>query len=107
MTAKAAGDEDIDGYLAEVPVLEQLAPAVQVDLLADAWRRRHQAPELHGASLLDAAVVYAAFRAAGRIVNDEFEPARAWLKAGPAACTAGSRGAHTWPEPVAPPGRKR
>ena len=76
------GDEDIDGYLAEVPVLEQVAPAVQVDLLADAWRR-HQAPELHGASLLDAAVVYAAFRTAGRIVNDEFGLARAWLKAGP------------------------
>src|SRR5262245_8582083 len=76
------GDEDLSGYLAEVPVLEQVAPAVQVDLLADAWRR-HQAPELHEASLLDAAVVYAAFRTAGRVVNDEFELARAWLKAGP------------------------
>jgi hypothetical protein len=76
------GDEDIHGYLAEVPILEQVAPAVQVGLLADAWRL-HQAPELHEASLLDAAVVYAAFCTAGRIVNDEFELARTWLKAGP------------------------
>jgi len=30
------GDEDLSGYLAEVPALEQVAPAVQVDLLADA-----------------------------------------------------------------------
>jgi hypothetical protein len=43
-----SGDHDISGYLAEVPVLEQAAPAVQVDLLAAAWRR-HQAPELHEA----------------------------------------------------------
>jgi hypothetical protein len=76
------GDEDIDGYLAEVPVLEQVAPAVQVGLLAGAWRR-HRSPELHEASLLDAAVVYAAFRTAGRVVSDEFELAAAWLKAGP------------------------
>jgi hypothetical protein len=77
-----SGDEDIPGYLAEVPLLEQVAPAVQVDLLADAWRR-HQAPELHEASLLDAAVVYAAFWTTGRIINDQFELARVWLKAGP------------------------
>jgi hypothetical protein len=77
-----SGDEEIYGYLAEVPLLEQVAPAVQVDLLADAWSR-HQAPELHEASLLDAAVVYAAFCTAGRVVNDEFELAEAWLKAGP------------------------
>src|SRR5262245_3185895 len=79
---RESGDEDLSGYLAEVPILEQVAPAVQVDLLADAWRR-HQAPELHEASLLDAAVVYAAFCTAGRVVSDEFELARAWLKAGP------------------------
>jgi hypothetical protein len=77
-----SGDEEIYGYLVEVPLLEQVAPAVQVDLLADAWRR-HRAPELHEASLLDAAVVYAAFCTGGRVVNDEFEVAEAWLKASP------------------------
>src|SRR4051794_30877364 len=64
------GEDDLDGFLTEVPLLEQTAPAVQVDLLADAWCR-HQAPELHEASLLDAAVVYAAFCTAGRVVNDQ------------------------------------
>lgn len=77
-----SGDDDIAGYLAAVPVLEQVAPAVQVDLLADVWRR-HQATELHEASLLDAAMVYATFRTAGRVLNDEFDLARAWLKTGP------------------------
>jgi len=44
----------------EDPLLERVAPAVQVDPLADAWRR-HRDTALHQASLLDAAVVYAAF----------------------------------------------
>lgn len=77
-----SGDDDVSGYLAEVPILEQVAPAVQVDLLAGVWCR-HQAAELHEASLLDAAVVYAAFRTAGRVLNDEFALASAWLKDGP------------------------
>lgn len=34
-----SGDDEISGYLGEVPMLEQVAPTVQVDLLADAWRR--------------------------------------------------------------------
>jgi hypothetical protein len=70
------------GYLAEVPFLAQVAPVVQVDLLADVWRRhREEAP--HEASLLDAAAVYAAFRTAGRVLSDEPKVARLWLKAGP------------------------
>jgi hypothetical protein len=76
------GDDEIAGFLAEVPLLAQAAPAVQIDLLAGAWRR-HQAPEPHEASLLDAAVIYTAFCIAGRVVNDQFDIARSWLKAGP------------------------
>jgi hypothetical protein len=63
-----SGDDDLSGFLAEVPILEQVAPAVQLDLLAGAWRR-HQSPELYEASLLDAAIVNAAFRTAGRDVS--------------------------------------
>ena len=40
---------------------------VQVDLLADAWAR-HQRPELTEASLLDAAVVYAACMTVGQVL---------------------------------------
>src|SRR5260370_28383478 len=66
------GDEEDDafGYLAEAPILAEVAPAVQVDLLAGVWRR-HRDSALHAASLLDAAVVYAVFRTAGRVIHDE------------------------------------
>ncbi len=47
------------GYLTEVPLLEQVPIPVQVDLLADTWARQRK-PDLIEASLLDAAVVYAA-----------------------------------------------
>jgi hypothetical protein len=81
-TCQEPDDEDAFGYLAEVPFLAQVAPAVQVDLLADVWRR-HRDAALHEASLLDAAVVFAAFRTAGRVISDELSLARSWLKAGP------------------------
>jgi hypothetical protein len=61
------GDEVPFGYLTEVPFLERVAPAVQVDLLAGAWAR-HRDEALHEASLLDAAVVYAAFQTARRVI---------------------------------------
>jgi hypothetical protein len=91
---KGLDDEDDDsfGYLVEVPFLAQVAPIVQVDLLADVWRR-HRDPALYEASLLDAAVVYAAFWTAARVINDEPKLARLYLKAGPrpVACKLGSR----------------
>lgn len=34
MDACRGSDDDISGYLTEVPILEQVAPAVQVDLMA-------------------------------------------------------------------------
>src|SRR6476620_6496279 len=83
--ARASSEEDDEppsGFLVEVPFLAQVALAVQVDLLADAWSR-HQAAELHQATLLDAAVLYAACRTAGRIMHDEPTLVRKWLKPGP------------------------
>jgi hypothetical protein len=78
-------DEEPDppvGYLTEVPFLEQVSLPVQADLLADAWARHHR-PELTEASLLDAAVVYAACMTAGRVINDMPEVAVAMLRDGP------------------------
>ena len=78
-------DEEPDppaGYLIEVPFLEQVSLPVQADLLADAWARHHR-PELTEASLLDAAVVYAACMTAGRVINDMPEVAVAMLRDGP------------------------
>ncbi len=70
------------GYLTEVPFLEQVPLPVQVDLLADAWAR-HYRPELIEASLLDAAVVYAACMTAGRVIDDMPDVAVVMLRAGP------------------------
>ena len=70
------------GYLTEVPFLEQVPLPVQVDLLADAWARHHK-PELTEASLLDAAVVYAACMTAGRIIDDMPDVAVVMLRDGP------------------------
>jgi len=56
-------DDDQDfplGFLTEVPILEQVPLHVQVDLLAETWNR-HRQNQLIEASLLDAAVVFAAF----------------------------------------------
>src|SRR5262249_21592614 len=73
ISQEPGGDDEAPfGYLVEVPLLERVAPAVQVDLLADAWRR-HRDTARHRASLLDAAVLYAAFGTAGRVLNDEPE----------------------------------
>ena len=67
------------GCLSEVPFLEQVSLPVQVDLRADAWDR-HCNPDLIEASLLDAAIVYAACETAGRIIDDMPEVAAAWLQ---------------------------
>ena len=70
------------GYLIEVPFLKQVPLPVQVDLLADTWAR-HRVPDPIEASLLDAAVVYAACMTASRIIDDVPQVAAAMLKGGP------------------------
>ena len=75
------------GYLAEVPFLQQVPLPVQVDLLAETWARHYNAEPIE-ASLLDAAVVYAACRTAGRIAADEPEVAVAMFRSGPRSLTA-------------------
>jgi len=68
-------EEELDvpaGYLSEVPFLEQVPLPVQIDLLADTWAR-HRKPDLIEASLLDAAIVFAACQTAGRIICDMAE----------------------------------
>lgn len=74
-------DESL-GFLSEVAALQQVALPVQVDLLAETWTR-HRSPELNDASLLDAAVVHAAFRTAGGIINVMPDLALDWLADGP------------------------
>ena len=70
------------GYLAEVPFLEQCPLLVQLDLLADVWNRHRRRQRFH-ASLLDAAVVYAACHTTARL--SEYDPkwTAAYLRSGP------------------------
>ena len=70
------------GYLSEVPFLEQVPLKVQVDLLAETWNR-HQQTELIEASLLDAAIIYAACQTTARIIEDMPEVAAAYFRDGP------------------------
>ena len=70
------------GYLTEVPFLEQVPLPVQVDLLGNVWARQRRAEWIE-ASLLDAAIIYAAFKTARRVINDEPEVASAMLRSGP------------------------
>ena len=70
------------GYLSEVPFLEHVPLQVQVDLLAETWNR-HKQTELIEASLLDAAIVYAACQTAARIIEDMPEVAAAYFRDGP------------------------
>ncbi len=70
------------GYLTEVPFLEQVPLPVQVDLLAETWDR-HRSSDFVEASLLDAAVLYAACLTVARVINDEPEVAAIMLRDGP------------------------
>ena len=72
MSAALEDDSETNlGYLGEVPFLEQCPLSVQLDLLADVWTR-HRRRERFEASLLDAAVIYAACHTAARL--SEFDP---------------------------------
>lgn len=78
-------DDELDppvGYLTVVPYLKQVPLPVQVDLLAETWAR-HFKPDLIEASLLDAAIVYAACQTADWIIHDMPQVALGWLRDGP------------------------
>ena len=74
--------EEFPGFLTDVPFLQQVALPVQCDLLAETWTRHHSS-ELIEASLLDAAVVFAAFTTAARIIIEMPDLAAIWLADGP------------------------
>lgn len=69
------------GFLSVVPFLAGLPLQVQIDLLAETWAR-HSQPDCLEATLLDAAVLYAACRTASRLANLP-EMAVLFLRRGP------------------------
>ena len=64
------------GYLCEVPFLQEVAPAVQLDLLATVWNK-HLSRDVHQADLVDESVIYAACEMTQRFAKAlELLPAR-------------------------------
>lgn len=70
------------GYLCEVPFLQEVAPAVQLDLLASTWNK-HLSREAHDADLVEESVVYAACEMAARMVEKDPEAVIRLLRGGP------------------------
>jgi len=58
------------GFLTEVPFLKDVAPHVQLDLLAETWAK-HVSSEPFNATLVDESVVYAACETAARVVEEQ------------------------------------
>ncbi len=70
------------GYLTEVPFLREVAPQVQIALLADTWTK-HRSKRKFRANLVDEAVVFAACETSARIIDQLPELVPAFLEGGP------------------------
>ena len=74
--------DEVGGFLGQVPILQQVLPPVQIDLLGETWSRQRTA-ELIEATLLDAAIVYAACQTAASVIEDDLKLAKLYLDGGP------------------------
>lgn len=70
------------GYLCEVPFLREVAPAVQLDLLASTWHK-HLSRDVHHADLVEESVIYAACEMTSRMVETDSESVIRLLRGGP------------------------
>jgi hypothetical protein len=70
------------GYLCEVPFLQEVAPAVQLDLLASTWHK-HLSREVYEADLVEESVIYSACELTARLVEKEPEAVIRFLRGGP------------------------
>jgi hypothetical protein len=70
------------GFLTEVPFLRCVPPHVQLDLLAETWRK-HVSDEKIEATLLDEGVIYAVCETSARIVEQEPHVIDRYLAGGP------------------------
>lgn len=70
------------GYLGEVPFLVEVAPAVQLDLIASTWSK-HLSREVHQADLIEESVIYAACESTARLIEKTPELVVRLLSGGP------------------------
>ncbi|WP_373649546.1 hypothetical protein [Schlesneria sp. DSM 10557] len=80
---EAVGTSDNSrGYLREVSFLQEVAPAVQLELLASTWHK-HVSREIHQSDLVDESVIYAACETTARLVESRREYVIEALAGGP------------------------
>src|SRR5579871_1209303 len=70
------------GFLTEVPFLREVAPHVQIALLAETWRK-HISTDVHKANLVDEGIVYAVCETAARLVENLPEVVGPYVETGP------------------------
>lgn len=70
------------GYLCEVPFLQEVSPAVQLDLLASTWHK-HLSTEEFDATLVEESVIYAACEMTSRMIEKDPESIIRYLSGGP------------------------
>lgn len=82
--AQQTGQEFRDpfGYLTEVPFLREVAPQVQLSLLADTWAKL-TSPHTEHATLLDESVLYAVCETAARMMEQIPELFSSFTETGP------------------------
>lgn len=71
------------GFLLEVPFLDGVPPHIQLDLLAETWRR-HVDDQPVEASLVDESVLYAACETSARLIEQQPSMIRRYMRGGPA-----------------------
>lgn len=70
------------GYLCQVPFLQEVAPAVQLDLLASTWNK-HLSGEVYQSDLVDESVIYAACETTAQLIENEPQAVAHFLYGGP------------------------
>lgn len=70
------------GYLCEVPFLREVAPAVQLDLIASTWHK-HLSREVFQADLVEESVIYAACELTARLIEKDPSSVVRLLSGGP------------------------
>ncbi|MCA9029210.1 MAG: hypothetical protein KDA69_06890 [Planctomycetaceae bacterium] len=75
------------GYLTQVPYLRNVHPGVQLDQLLLTWSRQMSC-EVHEATMVDEAVLYAACETAAQVIRTDAISARRILRTGPITAKA-------------------
>lgn len=79
-----SGDMELDdfGYLSELPVLRQTAAQVQLELLAETWKKGCDA-RLYPPTILDECVLHSAFERSVRCLLSEPDTVKGFISVGP------------------------